>query len=212
MRFAIVAVVVGVAAGLLAGGRLSNAGDQPVRGVAVLASGVALQLLAQMADVGGSAGLVLVLGSYVLLATFAVVNLRMWGMPIVLLGLLMNAVVITVNGGMPVRGSAIVAAGIADADEVAELDFGAKHHLERQRDDLVVLADILPVRPLREVLSYGDLVASFGVANVIYRRLRPRRVRAGLARSDQISNGPGDTGGHLRDAVRRCPDSGQAAR
>ena len=78
--------------------------------------------------------------------------------------------------GCPYEARAIVAAGIVDeADDIAAVDFGSKRHLETEDDDLVLLADVIPVASLREVLSVGDLVLAAGVANVVFRLLRPRQ-------------------------------------
>jgi hypothetical protein len=78
---------------------------------------------------------------------------------------------------MPVRESSILAAHASTRQEVHSLDFGAKRHLETRTDRAVVLGDILPVRPSREVLSFGDLILAFGVADVIFRLLRPVEAR-----------------------------------
>jgi hypothetical protein len=175
MGISIVALALGLVLGIAAGGRPRNAGRRPVRAVGVLAAGVVAQAVPELGWVEGDAGLALVLLSYGLVTTFALVNLRLVGMPVALVGLLLNVVVIGLNGGMPVRAEAIVAAGIADHDEVASLDFGGKRHLETPDDRLVVLGDIIPVPGFREVVSFGDLILAAGVADVVFRLLRPRR-------------------------------------
>lgn len=176
MGFTALAVVGGLVLGLVFGGRASNLGRQPLRWWPALALGVLLQAAAETLDVRESVGLSMVYVSYGFLIVFAVRNLRLVGMPIVLLGLVLNTLVIGINGGMPVREEAIRAAGHLMPDEIATVDFGAKRHLEDDSDRLVFLGDVIPVRPTREVLSFGDLLLAFGVANVLFRLLRPVQV------------------------------------
>lgn len=175
MLFTAVAVLLGLAIGLLGGGRLRHLGERTFRGVPFLVVGVGLQLLsAFVADVA----VALVLLSYAALVVFCVLNLRLVGMGVVLVGLLMNTVVITANGGMPVRRSAVVAARIADDDELPDIRLTGKRHFQDDDDRLMFLADIVPVPELREVLSFGDIVMSVGVGAVLAHLLRPPRRRS----------------------------------
>lgn len=177
MSFTAVALVVGVLLGIAAGGRPSDLGRRPMRLAWLLAICALLQVVAEVFDVPQTPGLVLVLVSYAGLAVFAAVNIGLVGMPVVLVGLLANLFVISLNAGMPVRESSIVAAHAATRQEVPSLDFGAKRHLATDADHAVVLGDILPVRPTREVLSFGDLILAFGVADVLFRMLHPTEAR-----------------------------------
>ena len=172
MGFTAAAVAAGVVLGLALGGRPSNIGRRPLQLVSVLVVSVALQALAESVDIDDALGLAIVLVSYAGLSAFAVANIRLVGMPVVLVGLACNLAVITVNGGMPVDREAIVAAGVATDAEIDHLDFGAKRHLE-DGDRLMFLGDVVPVSLTSEVLSFGDLILAFGVADVIFRLLRP---------------------------------------
>lgn len=171
MFFTAVAVVVGLALGLLTGGRLEHLGDRRFRAVPLLGAGLVVQFTSGW--LGEALTVPLVVVSYVLLIAFAAANLAVVGMGVVLVGLAMNFTTIAWNGGMPVRPEAIVAAGIADWDEVDQLDMHRKRHLERPGDDLMVISDIIPVPVLGEVLSFGDLVMSVGVADVLVHLLHP---------------------------------------
>ena len=181
MAFTVIAIAVGAVLGLLTGGRPSNIGRRPLQLVSLLVVSVAAQVVAETIDIGDTLALSVVLVSYVGLSAFAVANIRLVGMPVVLVGLLCNLTVIALNGGMPVRASAIVDARVAGADELSTLDFGAKRHLAEGDDRLMVLADIIPVRAIgtgdlrlrAEVISFGDLILAFGVADVLFRLLRP---------------------------------------
>ena len=174
MLFTAVAVLLGLAIGLLGGGRLRYLGERTFLGVPLLLVGVGLQLVsAALADVA----VALVLLSYAVLVAFCVLNLRLVGMGVVLVGLVMNTIVITVNGGMPVRRSAVVAAGIAGYDDLPDIRLAGKRHFQDEDDRLMFLADIVPVSELEEVLSFGDIVMSVGVAAVLAHLLRPPRRR-----------------------------------
>jgi hypothetical protein len=173
MLFTAVAVLLGLAIGLLGGGRFRFLGERTFRGVPLLVVGVALQAVsAFVADVA------VVLLSFATLVVFCALNLRLVGMGVVLVGLLMNTVVITVNGGMPVRRSAVVAAGIAGYEDLPDIRLTGKRHFQDDDDRLMFLADIVPVPELEEVLSFGDIVMSVGVAAVLAHLLRPPRRRS----------------------------------
>jgi hypothetical protein len=141
MRFTTVALLVGVVAGLVGGGRLTNLGLRTFRAWPLLAAGIVLQA------VPGATALAL---SYLCLLAFALANLRLAGMGVLAVGLALNALVVVVNGGMPVHHGAPTLSG--------------KHHAERPDDTLTVLDDRIPVDPLGEVLSFGDLVLAVGLA------------------------------------------------
>ena len=170
--FIVVAIVVGVLVGLVRGGRFANLGEAAFRLWPLLVLGVVVQGAAAFT---GEGAVPVILVSYVLLIAFCAANLTHAGMGVVLVGITLNLVVIAVNGGMPVCEEAIVAAGIATHDEVPDLEFGAKRHLETTDDRLTFLGDIVPVPVAEEVLSFGDLAMAVGVAAVLANLLRPRQ-------------------------------------
>lgn len=173
MGLTAVALFTGVVLGVVAGGRLASLADVHLRWWGVLAAGVALQVLAGPLGLGGRPGTTAVAGSYLCLLAFALANRALAGMPVILVGLALNATVILVNGGMPVRAEAVAAVGL-DPERIDPADLGAKRHLEGPDDRLTFLGDVLPVRPLGEVVSVGDVVLATGVAALLFRVLRPR--------------------------------------
>lgn len=189
MRFTLLAVATGLGIGVLAGGRLTHLGSRSLRRWPLLLGGLGAQVLS--APVGGDASFALLIVSYALLLAFAAANVVVVGMWLVALGIGLNLVVIAVNGGMPVRESALRAAGAVDPGAAVAPQPGRKQHLERPSDRLVALGDILPVRPLREVVSFGDVVMAVGVADVAAHLLRPPAGRRARAEGE----GPGG-GGH----------------
>jgi hypothetical protein len=96
----------------------------------------------------------------------ALLNIRVTGMVLVAAGLLSNLVVISVDGGMPVRG--------LPPGQSA----GPRHHGLGPGDRLTGLADIVRIEPLGQTVSGGDLVLSLGAATVTFGLLRPGRRRA----------------------------------
>jgi hypothetical protein len=172
--FIAVAIVAGVLIGLLRGGRIANLADAAFRLWPLLVIGIVVQGAAAFTGDAGI-GVTLILVSYVLLLGFCVLNLGHAGMGVVFVGIALNLVVMGLNGGMPVRRDAIVAAGITSSvSDVDTLDFGTKRHLETRDDRLPVLGDIIPVPVAGEVLSFGDLAMSVGVAAVLVNLLRRR--------------------------------------
>jgi len=169
MTLLFVALSIGVIAGLVTGGRPSNVSRRTIAGTPVLLAAVVAQIVPSILDASPSAGLVCVIVSYVLLTAFALMNIRLIGMPVVLVGLLLNFAVITVNSGMPVSADAMQSVG----RNPGALERTAKRHLEKPDDTLTFLGDVLPVEPFHEVISFGDLILAFGLANVVFRLLQP---------------------------------------
>ena len=188
--FIAVAIVAGVLIGLLCGGRFENLGDASFRLWPLLTLGVVVQGAAAFTADGA---VPLILGSYALLLIFTAVNLHHAGMGVVFVGIAMNLLVIAVNGGMPVRADAIVAAGIVGYEQIPSLEFGSKRHLETPDDRLTFLGDIIPVPLAEEVLSFGDLAMSVGVAAVLVNLLRRRRgpIDLEVSRRSEGSASPG---------------------
>ena len=197
MTLLFLALSIGVIAGFVTGGRPSNVSRRTVAGAPVLTAAVVAQIVPWIIDASPSTGLVFVIVSYVLLAAFALLNVRLIGMPVVLVGLLLNFAVITVNSGMPVRADAMLAVG----RNPGGLEHTAKRHLEKPDDKLTFLGDVLPVEPFHEVISFGDLILAFGLANVVFRLLQPAPplVRRRLDPADVLD---------LRDEVTDLRDSG----
>ena len=177
MRFTMLAVAAGFGIGLLLGGRPRHLAGRGLRAWPLLAAGLGSQLLSGRTSGGG--GTALLLAGFALLVAFAAANVSVVGMWLVGAGIAVNLAVIAVNGGMPVRPSALVAAEVAEPGRVDDVRLAARHHLERPSDRLLVLADVIPVAPLREVLSFGDVLTAVGTADVVVHLLAPPAGRRG---------------------------------
>jgi hypothetical protein len=168
------AAVVGVLVGRLTGGSTAHLAQQRVRSWGLVVGAAALQAGAHLSAFEGAA-VAMVLASGVLLGVCAARNLHLVGMGLVLAGIALNTGVIALNGGMPVRASA--------ADDAGVRAVGAAHHLERDDDFLMALADVIPFSPTGEVLSFGDLVLAVGLADLGARAMHPRPHRSALRRA-----------------------------
>ena len=162
MVVALLAVVVGVLAGYATGGRLRHLSGHRMEMWPLLVIGVVLQAFAPN-------GVVLVAALLCLLA-WCLANVHLVGMAVVAVGLALNALVIVVNGAMPVRPAALAR---ADVDAAVE----GTRRLEEPGDRLTFLGDVLPVRPLHMAVSFGDLIVAVGAADAVVHLMRRRRAR-----------------------------------
>lgn len=162
MSLVVVALVAGLAAGLLLGGRPRYLAGARLRWVALLVGGAVCAFAGSRWGTG-TLGAALTVSGYLLLLGFALRNLALTGMVLVTCGLLANLAVIAVDGGMPVRG---VPPGTA---------YGPRHHGVRPGDRLVELSDQIRVAPLDATVSPGDIVLALGVATLTAGLMRPRR-------------------------------------
>ena len=169
-----------LAISMLRGGRLVNLGDIELRAWWLLIIAFGLQAGTSFLPNepwSDTAGLVMILGSFVLLMVLVVLNRSSPGMWIAGLGVLMNFTVIAVNGGMPVlAGAAEVASGFT----VSEPDFSSSYkHVPLDEDSqLTFLADVIPLRlaNIGEVISLGDIFLALGLGAFLEHELRrPRR-------------------------------------
>lgn len=169
MVFTLIAVLVGFAIAFACGGRLQHLAERSFRWWLLLPAGLVLQWVLERDGAPWPFGLLIV--SYVCLVLFGVANLRMVGMWMVTLGFALNALVIAVNHGMPVGTDAL------RAEHVRSRIVEVKHHAQKPSDQLMFLADIIPARPIGQILSFGDMILSIGIVDVLVHLMRPAKVR-----------------------------------
>jgi hypothetical protein len=182
------AIVAGILIGLILGGSLQQLSEIHLRWWPLAILGLALQL-APVPSLGGRSdhwlSVGLLIASYAVLLVFVAANIRLPGFWLIAAGFVLNFLVISVNGGMPVSKHALQRAyGSGYQAILTELERGggAKHHIARADDDLLPLTDVIPLGPpIRLVLSAGDVLFFLGVTWVIAAATRgPRgRHRAG---------------------------------
>lgn len=164
MPFTLTVLAIAIAASYARGGRLTRIAEADLRTPTLLFAGLALQLGVDVAAGRGwlaaatTESWLLLLLSQVLVVAWLVRNRHLPGVPLVALGLLMNAAVIAANGAMPVDPRAIEALGLA----ALEVPLG-KHTLLTESSRLPWLADIWAIRPLRSIISPGDVVLAVGL-------------------------------------------------
>jgi hypothetical protein len=163
---------------VLRGGRLVNLGDIELRAWWLLMIALGLQLgTGFLPGAGDAVGLAMVLTSYALLMLLVWLNRAKPGMWIAGIGVLMNFMVIAINGGMPVlAGAAEVASGFTVSQP--DLSGSFKHVLLDETSRLTFFADVIPLRlaGIGEVISVGDIFLAVGLGAFLeYELRRPRR-------------------------------------
>lgn len=182
----VVLLVVAVLGGLAAGRLGRPVGARTVRlhlrRIPLLGGGAVGTAVAQGLD-GDLATLVLA-GSLAVLLAFVASNAHVTGVFVIGCGLLLNLVAVVLNNGMPVRGGALVAADVLEADELASTGFDGARHLETASDRLAVLGDAIPIPIAREVVSFGDLIVMAGAADAVREASRRRQRAWGASRRE----------------------------
>ncbi len=197
----LLAIGIGLGLGVHWGGQLSNVADwRPPLWEALLGGTVVLVLL-DIIPAGGSIVTFCWLAATAALLVFAVLNVRIGGMVLVVAGLGLNLLVGLVNWGMPVSGSALVSAGIVDE---GDLDRVVLHGGRTLGDGafLGFLGHTIPL-PWGVVVSIGDLLVLVGIALVTASVTRRYEVGGGRPSSRRRS-GPNDYRNAL-DALGRGP-------
>ncbi|MEP7060670.1 MAG: DUF5317 family protein [Actinomycetota bacterium] len=172
MRLVLVAFAVAIGVGYLLGGRLSCLSGIKVRWFPLALIGLCLQL----APVPGSRWpLYLLYASFVLLVTFAVLNLKVTGFAFIVVGIVLNFAVIAVNSGMPVSKQSLIDSGQASTLSDLVHAGGVKHHILGPDDNFTFLADVIAVpAPVSQSVSLGDLFTYGGVGVLIVTAMRRR--------------------------------------
>ncbi|MCF2529933.1 DUF5317 family protein [Yinghuangia soli] len=163
MGLAVLVLLLALGAGALLGGRVSGLSRLPVRHLPWLGGAFALQLLGALISAPALHQLAL-LASAGLAVRFAAGNLHIAGIPLAAAGLLLNALVIAVNGGMPLSEHAAARAGVPldRPGEAGRIAAGPDTVLDAFGESVPVP---LPLRP--EVDSPGDLMVAAGVGLLV---------------------------------------------
>ena len=211
MSFLGLVVLVAALLPLLTRGSYRRLADAPWRWGGLLALGLALQLLLDTSLVPRSSwhsvGFGILVASYVLLVGFCAGNLLVRGMAVVLIGVTLNGFVVTIDQGMPVR---IPPDWQHGQDRVSAT---VKHHPREHGDHLLALTDIIVLRRLNTIISFGDLIIAFGLVDATYwASRRARRTRAQSRRDDHapLTGAPEES--TSRDAEAPAVDEEAAAR
>jgi hypothetical protein len=202
------AIGVGLALGLRWGGDLANLlGWRPPLAGALFA-GVVLTAVVDLAPWRGTPATLLSLTAMALLLAFAVLNVRVGGMVLVVAGLGLNLVVTLLNWGTPVSRAALEASGaVRDASSPGLVLTGGRTFADGAL--LGFLGDVIPL-PWAQVVSVGDLLLLTGLALVtasVVRRYEVGRRPAGRRRGGLPLSSLGPTSDYRNalDALGRGP-------
>ncbi len=180
MGLVVVVLVVALGLGSARGGRLAGLERLGLRARWLLAVALLVQLAGGV--VGGAAYPVGLALSALLVVAFLAGNRGLRGGGLVALGLLANALVVGLNGAMPVALSAAARAGVTGSQ--LDLRNDPRHEAAGPSTRLRWLGDVVPVAlPLRpEVVSPGDVLVAAGLAQVVVVAMGATRPRTGPGR------------------------------
>lgn len=175
MGLLVVVLLVALAAGYWLGGRVDRLANLPFRSLRLLISAAVVQLVGFLvANVLSLAWPVALAVSAVFIAVFLARNYQLLGVPLIAAGLLLNALVVVVNGAMPVSLHAAARAGV----EADQLDLDDHPRKEAATGDTLlpwlgrVVSVALPIH--REVATPGDLLLAAGLGLLVVSGMRRR--------------------------------------
>ena len=141
-----------------------------------LAGGLAVQLLIRVAGIDGGFAVALEIISALALIVFAVANVRLGGMVLVVAGLSLNLVPTVVDWGMPTSRDALVTAGIIERSDRGKVQLDGARHVATDDDSLTWLGEVIAL-PTGQVITFGDVLLQFGYLFVTASLLRGRVLR-----------------------------------
>jgi hypothetical protein len=183
--FILYAVLAGIAIGSVFRGRLEALAEIRFRWgwLAIVALAIQLVLFSPLAgDRLGDAGRWIYVGSTALVILVVAANIRLRGLPLVLVGAASNILAIVANGGsMPASPGALAAVGQTVGDGPTNSVVVAKPALEPLTDIFAMPAWL----PLANIFSVGDVLIGIGIALAIAAAMRPKSPwRENVASSD----------------------------
>jgi hypothetical protein len=172
VRLIVLIVGAGVLAGLALGGRPRWFPSVSLRWWGLAVVGIVLQLL----PLRGDLAVLVLLISFGVLLVFALANVRVPGFVLISTGLVLNALVIGANRGMPVSVEALRGSGQLQTTGALARSDSAKHRLADDDTTLLALGDVLGIGgPIGSAVSVGDLCVDLGAAWFIAAAMRPPR-------------------------------------
>lgn len=197
MGLLVLVVVLALLAGRVCGGRLAElARVRPRAGWLALGAGALLAVSLAW----GALATPLTAAAAALAGGFLLCNRRLAGLALVGLGLAANALVVAVNGAMPVSTAAAARAGV----HLSGLPGDTRHARTGPHTELGLLGDVVPVAlPLRpEVASPGDLMVAAGVGLFLFRASGATPGKVTAWRRKRASGGPAPSGRPTTASVR----------
>jgi hypothetical protein len=182
-------IAVSIVVGWILRGSISNVATLRLRHASVLYPALALGLIPLLVNLDGLAFGVVIVAAYVLVAFFLVSNalradgaVRV-GMILLLMGWLLNAAPMALNGGMPLSLSAYHRAGLRETPTPRSGGF-FKIVIATPQTKGNLLGDAIPISPIHQVVSVGDILLMLGVGVVLVGSMRtsiPEQAKLGSA-------------------------------
>lgn len=171
---AIVALVLGISLGLASGGSFAHMRDLKIRGESWILALFAIQALARgvLLPSLGSFGIAIWATCTLVLLVLVSREFARPGMAVAALGMGLNALVILLNGGMPVVQPPMFT---AEETLAAIAESSGFYVLADERTLLPVLGDVLPAA--NGLASIGDVLLAVGIAVLITYSMQPRVLR-----------------------------------
>lgn len=162
--------MIGLGLGVYWGGDIGNAIDwRPPLWEALVGGIVVITVIDLVGATGGFASLLSIVATAAILA-FTVLNVRIGGMILMCSGLVLNLLVMIVNWGMPVSGSAMISAGLVDASRIGQVTLSGGRSIASGAR-LGFLGDVIGL-PWGQVISVGDILILVGIPLVTASILR----------------------------------------
>ncbi|MEO6207911.1 MAG: MFS transporter, partial [Candidatus Limnocylindrales bacterium] len=169
-------IILGLLLGLRSGGRITNLAYVQLRWVWLLLAAVIVRfvteaLLNQGVDIAEGLRVPLLTGGFALLLAGLRVNRGYPGIGLAFVGIVLNAVVITINGGfMPIWQTALDVAQFAPADVTSALHVVVPGTAEDFLLRGLILGDVIPIPVpfVQNVASLGDLFLTLGLGLFLF--------------------------------------------
>lgn len=165
-----IATIAGLVVGFFKGGTYNKLSKLPFKFSILVSIALIIQIFiaitSQLLDIPRVFGYLLILFSYLILASALFLNRKDLYIKIILIGVLMNFLVIAVNGGMPLSEKSYQFTGLSRDSLNQKLQNDKIRVLSSDKTDLNFLGEIVPLPkpyPLPSVYSFGDILISFGL-------------------------------------------------
>ena len=168
MGFSLLIAGLAIGFALLRGGSLERILATQLRLPGLLFAGLVIQVVFEYVNPAGITpvwNIVIFAISQALVVAFLILNWKLPGMWLAAMGLVLNVLVIGLNGGMPIQVDESRRDEFAESGEI-DLD----HELITDDTVLPWLGDVIPLPFTIRVISIGDVVLAMGIGRFAYRR------------------------------------------
>ena len=176
MLLSLFAIAVGFLIGRIRGGAWSGVTSARLHRPGFLVFAIFTMLVINL--LGPAFPIVWVVAGMVSFIWFAIKNLQLTGMIIMIIGVLMNLAPILFNGAVPVSELALVSVG--DVDDAGRANIDGLRESTETATSFGAFGDVIPVPIVNSVVSIGDLVMLVALVDIITNLLLRSRTREEL--------------------------------